>query len=305
MGASVVLDRLRQIEPKVLFATDSYSYNGKKHDRSNVVEELLAQLPSVQHVVQVTGPLTDARSLAWRDSHQWQECIGREASAHYERLPFSHPLWIVYSSGTTGLLKAMVHSQGGILLTHLKEMALQNDLRPGDRLLFLGSTGWAVWNLLVGALVTGASIVLYDGHPAWPTGDTLWRFMDEQEVAVFGCGAAYLLACKKDGVRPTEHCSLGKLRTILSTGSPLPIDAYHWVYDAMKPGVWLASISGGTDIASCFVSCSPTLPVHAGEIQCPELGVAAYAFNEKGEPVVNEVGELVITKPMPSMPIYF
>jgi acetoacetyl-CoA synthetase len=147
-----VLDRFRQIEPKVVFATDSYSYNGKKHDRSNVVEELLAQLPRVQHVVQVTGPLTDARSLAWRDSHQWQECIGREASAHYERLPFSHPLWIVYSSGTTGLLKAMVHSQGGILLTHLKEMALQNDLRPGDRLLFLGSTGWAVWNLLVGAL---------------------------------------------------------------------------------------------------------------------------------------------------------
>jgi acetoacetyl-CoA synthetase len=305
MGASVVLDRLRQIEPKVVFATDSYSYNGSKYDRSKVVDELLAELPSVQRVVQVAGPLNGARSVAWRDCQQWQDCVRKEANPHYERLPFSHPLWIVYSSGTTGLPKAMVHSQGGILLTHLKEMALQNDLRPGDRLLYLGSTGWAVWNLLVGALVTGASIVLYDGHPAWPTGDTLWRFMDQEEVAVFGCGAAYLLSCKNDGARPIEHSHLSKLRTILSTGSPLPVDAYHWVYDAVKPGIWLASVSGGTDIASCFVGCSPTLPVHAGEIQCPELGVAAYAFNEAGKPVINEVGELVITKPMPSMPIYF
>jgi len=199
----------------------------------------------------------------------------------------------------------MVHGHGGILLTHLKEMALHNDRRPGARLLFLGSTGWAVWNLLVGALVTGASIVLYDGHPSWPSGDALWRFIDEQEVAVFGTGAAGLLAHKKDGLRPRDYAPLKKLRTILSTGSPLPVDAFEWVYRDVKPDVWLASVSGGTDIAACFVACAPTLPVHAGEIQCAELGVAAYAFNEQGQAVIDEVGELVITQPMPSMPLYF
>lgn len=305
MGAQVVLDRLRQIEPKVLFAIDSYSYAGKSHDRDQVVDQLLAELPTVAHVVQVPGPLASQRGVDWRDHHHWQDVTARDAEPRYERLPFSHPLWILYSSGTTGLPKAMVHGHGGILLTHLKEMSLQNDLRPTDRLLFLGSTGWTVWNLLVGALVTGATIVLYDGHPNWPTGDTLWRFMDEQEIAVFGTGAAVLVANKNENLRPRAYAPLKKLRTILSTGSPLPADAFDWVYRDVKPDVCLASISGGTDIASCFVACAPTLPVHAGEIQCRELGVAAFAFNEAGQSVIDEVGELVITQPMPSMPLYF
>ena len=305
MGPTVVLDRLRQIEPKLLFATDSYSYNGKIHDRVGQVADLLAELPSVQQVVHVPGPTPREQAPQWRDRLDWARCLETSAKAEYTRLPFEHPLWIVYSSGTTGLPKAMVHSHGGIVLTHLKTMALQHDLRPGDRLLFLGSTGWIVWNLQLGALLTGASIVLYDGNPNWPDASALWRTIDEQRVTLFGCGAAYMIACMKDGLRPRDFCALEHLRAINVTGSPLPIEAYRWTYDAVKPDLWLASISGGTDIASGFVACAPTLPVHAGEIQCPELGVAAFAYNEQGQPVVGEVGELVITQPMPSMPVRF
>ncbi len=305
MGPSVVLDRLRQIEPRLLLASDSYSYNGKLHDRSSQVVELLASLPSVERVVHLPGPLAAQRAVEWPQAVAWADAIAEAAASRYERLPFDHPLWIVYSSGTTGLPKAMVHSHGGIVLTHLKTLALQHDLRPADRLMFLGSTGWIVWNLQVGALLTGATIVLYDGNPAWPDAQAVWRFMGEQGVTLFGCGAAFLINGMKDGLRPREFVALPKLRAINATGSPLPVDAYRWVYDAVKPEVWLASISGGTDIASGFVACAPTLPVDAGEIQCPELGVAAYAFNEAGQPVVGEVGELVITEPMPSMPVRF
>ncbi|MFC5499508.1 acetoacetate--CoA ligase [Caenimonas terrae] len=305
MGATVVLDRFRQIEPKLLFATDSYGYNGRKHDREALVGELLAGLPSVQTVVHVPGPNAATRPVTWRNAVPWADAVKDEAPLQFERVPFAHPLWIVYSSGTTGLPKAMVHSHGGIVLTHLKTMCLQHDLRPGDRLLFLGGTGWIVWNLQIGALLTGATVMLYDGNPAWPDKEALWRFMDERRVTLFGCGAAYLINCMKDDLRPRDFARLDALRAINATGSPLPLDAYRWVYDAVKSDLWLASISGGTDIASGFVACAPTLPVHAGEIQCRELGVAAYAFNESGQPVVDEVGELVITKPMPSMPVYF
>lgn len=308
VGATVVLDRFRQIEPKVLLAVDSYSYNGKVHDRREIVDELLLELPTIRHVIHVAGPICRAASHkppAWRNRSSWQDSIAVEAQLHFERLPFDHPLWIVYSSGTTGLPKAIVHSQGGIVLTHLKTMALQHDLRPGDRLLFLGGTGWIVWNLQLGALLTGASIVLYDGNPAWPEAASLWHFIDEKGVTLLGCGAAYLINCMKDGLRPRDLVPMKSLRAINATGSPLPVDAYRWVYDAIKPDLWLASISGGTDIASGFVACAPILPVTAGEIQCRELGVAAYAFDENGQEVTDEVGELVITKPMPSMPIYF
>jgi acetoacetyl-CoA synthetase len=311
MGATVVLDRFRQIEPKVLFAVDSYSYNGKHHDRSALVEELIKELPSLQQIVHVTGPVASSLGsksapLSWGNrAMSWSTSISAEAALTYHRMSFSHPLWIVYSSGTTGLPKAIVHSHGGIVLTHLKTLTLQHDLRPGDRLMFLGSTGWIVWNLQVGALLTGASIVLFDGNPAWPDAQALWQFIDEQQVTLLGCGAAFLVNCMKDKLRPRDLVKLGALRSINSTGSPLPNDAYAWVYDAVKSDVWLASISGGTDIASGFVACAPNLPVTAGEIQCRELGVAAYAFNESGNTVVNEVGELVITKPMPSMPVFF
>lgn len=305
MGPSVVLDRLKQIEPRLLLATDSYRYNGKTHDRAAVVSELLQALPCVETVIHVPGPLAAARAVPWRDVLPWSEAIAQPAQLTFERVPFDHPLWIVYSSGTTGLPKAMVHGHGGIVLTHLKTMCLQHDVRPGDRMMFLGSTGWIVWNLQVGALLTGASVVLYDGNPAWPDADAIWRFLDEQGVTLFGCGAAFLVNCMKEGLRPAAYARFERLRSINSTGSPLSIDAYRWVYENVKRDLWLASISGGTDIASGFVACAPTLPVNAGEIQCRELGVAAYAFNDAGQPVVNEVGELVVTQPMPSMPLFF
>ncbi|MEZ5649755.1 MAG: acetoacetate--CoA ligase [Burkholderiaceae bacterium] len=305
MGPGVVIDRLRQVAPRVLLATESYSYNGKLHDRSESVSRLLEALPSVETVIHVQGPREGRGAEGWRGLIPWEVATASASPLNFERLPFDHPLWIVYSSGTTGLPKAMVHGHGGIVLTHLKTMALQHDVRRGDRLLFLGGTGWIVWNLALGALLTGATTVLYDGNPAWPTPDALWRFIDEQDVTLFGCGAAYLINCAKQGLSPGSFADLRSLRAINATGSPLPVETYRWVYREVKADLWLASISGGTDIASGFVACAPNLPVHAGEIQCRELGVAAYAFDEQGKAVVDQVGELVITQPMPSMPLHF
>lgn len=305
MGMSVLTDRFRQIEPRVLLAVDGYRYNGKVHARAEVVEQLLDALPSVQHVIHVPGPQAGAQPPVWRNRLAWSDAVATTAPLAFERVPFAHPLWIVYSSGTTGLPKAIVHSHGGIVLTHLKTMALQHDVRAGDRVVFLGGTGWIVWNLLMGSLLVGGVPVLYDGNPAWPEADTLWRFLDAQRVSLFGCGAAYLANCQKEGLRPRDFAPLSALRAINATGSPLSEDSFRWVYDAVKPDVWLASVSGGTDIASGFVACAPSLPVFAGEIQCRELGVAAYAFNEQGQSVVGEVGELVVTQPMPSMPVFF
>jgi acetoacetyl-CoA synthetase len=304
MGATVVLDRFRQIEPKLIFATDAYVYAGKTHDRRTTVAELLRELPSLQAVVHVPGPGADG-APPWPGAVRWADAVAQPAPLGFTRLPFDHPLWIVYSSGTTGLPKAMVHSHGGIVLTHLKATGLQHDVRPGDRMMFLGSPGWIVWNLLVGGLLLGASIVLFDGHPGHPEKDAAWRLAGEQRVTLMGCGAAFLIQAMKDGLDPGRDIDFSALRALNATGSPLPADAYEWVYAHVKRDLWLASISGGTDIAAGFVSCAPTLPVHAGEIQCRELGVAAYAYDESGHPVIDAVGELVITQPMPSMPIYF
>lgn len=305
MGVSVVVDRFTQIQPKLIFAVDSYIYGGKRFDRRDVVTEFLEALPGIEHVVHVPGPLAAEAAVTWPGAMTWQDTIATPAPLRFERVPFAHPLWVVYSSGTTGLPKAMVHSHGGIVLTHLKTNRLQHDVRVGDRFMFLGSTGWIVWNLMVGSLLTGATVVLSDGNPTYPTDDTLWDFIDEFGVTIFGCGAAFLIKSMKEGARPGQGRRFPQLRAINSTGSPLPLEAYGWVYDQVKQDLWLASISGGTDIASGFVACSPILPVNAGEIQCRELGVAAYAFDEAGNPVVDEVGELVITEPMPSMPVFF
>lgn len=304
MGPAMVLDRLRQIEPCLLLACDGYTYAGRAHDRRDTVAELMCELPSVSTVVQVPSH-DDAPLPGWRGAVRWADTLATAAPLRFERLPFDHPLWIVYSSGTTGLPKAMVHGHGGIVLTHLKTLVLQHDVREGDRMMFLGSPGWIVWNLLVGGLLAGASIVLFDGHPAYPERDAAWRVAAEQRVTLMGCGAAFLVQAMKDRLTPGAWHDFSALRSINSTGSPLPPEAYAWVYGQVKRDLWLASISGGTDIASGFVACAPSLPVRAGEIQCRELGVAAYAFDEAGRTVVDEVGELVVTQPMPSMPVRF
>lgn len=305
MGAAVVLDRLRQIEPRLLFATDASHYAGKRVDRRATVQTLIDALPSLRAVVHVPAADAQTDDPPWPGALRWAEAIATPAPLRFERLPFDHPLWIVYSSGTTGLPKAMVHGHGGVLLTHLKALALHHDLHAGDVMMFLGSPGWIVWNLLVGGLLVGASIVLFDGHPGHPEPDAAWRFAAEQRVSFFGCGCAFLLQAMKDGLQPGRAHDLGALRCLAATGSPLPAEAFAWAGSAIKPDLWLAAISGGTDVAAAFVNGAPTLPVHAGEIQCRELGVDAHAFDAQGRSVVGEVGELVIAQPMPSMPLYF
>jgi acetoacetyl-CoA synthetase len=304
MGTRVVIDRFVQIEPKVLLATDSYSYAGKVHNREPLVAELLTALPTIEHVIHVPGP-GSAGAPSWRHCMSWDDAVKEAAPLEVVRLPFDHPLWIVYSSGTTGLPKAMVHGHGGAVITILKTLGIQTDLRPGDRKLMTASTGWIVWNLLISSMLCGATAVLYDGHPSWPNSETLWDFIDDQEVTMFGCGAAHLINSMKDKLEPGKTRPFKALRTLLSAGSPLPLDAYEWVYRSVKSDLWLTSPSGGTDIIGAFVSSAPTLPVTAGEIQCAELGVDVCAFDEHGKPVIGEVGELVVRQPMPSMPLYF
>ena len=302
-GAESVIERFRQIEPKVLVAADGYAYAGTPHDRRAVVARLMEALPSLARTVLV--PYLDP-AARMDGTRPWAELIaGGEDAPRFEPVPFDHPLWILYSSGTTGAPKAIVHGHGGIVLEHLKALVLQQDVRPGDRLLWYTTTGWMMWNRLVGGLLAGATIVLYDGSPAHPGPDVLWRLARDARVTHFGAGAGYFMAGMNAGLRPGERFDLPALRQISSTGSPLPPEGYRWIYDAVKADVWLASSSGGTDVATAFLGACPTLPVHAGELQGPALGVRAEAWDEGGRAVVGEVGELVVTRPMPSMPLFF
>jgi acetoacetyl-CoA synthetase len=301
LGTRAVSERFRPLEPRVLIAVDGYRYAGKPHDRRAAVLALRQALPTLQHTVLVPYLDSSARLDGTLD---WHALLARETSLEFEPVPFEHPLWVLYSSGTTGVPKAIVHGHGGILLEHLKSHVLQNDMRPGDRFLWHTTTGWMMWNLLVGALLAGGIPVLYDGAAQHPSLLALWQLVDELHVARFGAGAAYHTACMKAGLRPGQHLELAALRTIGSTGSPLPADAFTWIYDAVKRDVWLASSSGGTEVCTAFLCACPGLPVHAGELQGPALGARVCAFDERGAPVVDEVGELVITEPMPSMPLF-
>lgn len=303
-GTASIVDRFRQIEPKVLIAVDGYTYNGKPIDKTGAMQELRASLTSLRQVIWV--PYLDASSEP-ESVVLWEDVISISApdGLIFEAVPFNHPIWVLYSSGTTGKPKAITHSVGGCLLEHLKVLALHQDVHVGERYFWYSTTGWMMWNFAVGSMLVGATLVLYDGAPAYPDIDVLWNLADQARIAHVGGGAAYYLACLREGLKPASTHKLTHLRTIGSTGSPLPPEGFRWIYDAVKKDAWLISFSGGTDVCSGFVGGNPLLPVYEGEIQCRLLGCKVDAFNGNAKPVREELGEMVILEPMPSMPIYF
>jgi acetoacetyl-CoA synthetase len=301
-GSSSVVERFSQIEPKVLFAVDGYKYGGKAFDRLGVVAELRKALPTVKTLVLLPYLNKDSKM---EGAVYWNDFASGDHPIKPEMVPFDHPLWILFSSGTTGLPKPIVQSQGGIILEHLKSLALHFDLKPGGRFMWWTTTGWMMWNYLVGGLLLGGTIVTYDGSPGYPGPGRLWEMVREAKIGILGGGAAYFSSCIKAGIDPMKDGGLENLFAIGSTGSPLPPEAFEWLYNHVKKDLWVASFCGGTDVCTGFLGGSPLLPVRAGEIQCRSLGAKATTFDDDGKEIVNKVGELVLTAPLPSMPIYF
>jgi acetoacetyl-CoA synthetase len=309
-GARSVIDRFAQIEPKVMLAVDGYRHGGKDFDRTEQLRAILDELPTVRNTV-LLPYLSPGSSFAdllpggmsWSVLVELGEHDRDGAAPQFEQVPFDHPLWVLYSSGTTGLPKAIVQGHGGILLEQLKKR-LHLDLRPGDRMFWFTTTGWMMWNFLVGCLHSQAAIVLYDGSPGHPDLDVLWELAERTGITCMGVSAGLLASCEKAGIEPGRDHDLGALRAIGSTGSPLAPESFRWVYEHVKPDVWLFSTSGGTDVCTAFVGGCPLLPVYGGELQCRALGCAVESWDEQGNSLIDEVGELVITQPMPSMPLF-
>jgi acetoacetyl-CoA synthetase len=306
-GLRGVLDRFCQIQPKIIFTADGYVYGGKRFDSLERVQGVVAEIPSIIRVVVVPylerKPRLDgiARALLWDDFIS----PGTAPPCHFIQLPAGHPLYIMFSSGTTGPPKCMVQGAAGILVNHLKELILHTDLKRNDAILYLTTCGWMMWNWLISSLAVGATVCLYEGHSFHPSPGTLWQFVDEEGISVFGASARYLASLEKLGYRPAREYGLAKLRTILSTGSPLAAEGFHYVYQDIKKDVQLASISGGTDLNGCFALGNPIAPVYPGELQCRGLGMKVEVYNSAGQPVVEEPGELVCSAPFPSMPLCF
>lgn len=306
-GTQSVIDRFKQIEPKVMITVDGYRYGGKEFDRMDVIESIQSKLSTLEATIAIPYLNEKANFDGLKNVTSWKHAVdlGKELKLNFERVPFNDPLWVLFSSGTTGKPKPIVQSQGGILMEHLKALTFHADLDESDRFFWFTTTGWMMWNFLVGGLLTGSTIVLYDGNPGYPDKKMLWKFAEKTKMTVFGTSASYITACMKDGFVPKEEFDLHNLKNISSTGSPLPPEGFQWCYDNVKEDLWIASASGGTDVCTAFILGAPILPVYAGELQCRGLGAKIESFTDDGKPEINEVGELVLTEPFPSMPIYF